>query len=279
MHHCLEYKSALLTSASLTVSKVFIHVPFCILILHLGYQRWRRRGRSFASASHSDIITYHLVALQLLFVLGGVLYLCGLISQTPNVTEAGIYVSMVIFPGETLLHILTCVERYLAVVRPITYLRLRQSGGVRIRNISIGGAWLLSFGWIGVIQLYFPALPYVPTLCFLVATLVLVLICNVSVLLVLIRPGPGNMGGERRRVAQTKRKAFCTISAILGVLLVFFIGIILILNLEWSHLLSSETGCLLLVSGNLFNLPSNLVLPLLFLHQARRLCCCRRNGN
>ncbi|KAJ4945170.1 hypothetical protein JOQ06_013706, partial [Pogonophryne albipinna] len=76
--------------------------------------------------------------------------------------------------GESLFHVLTCLERYLAVVRPIIYLRLRNVQGVRIRNISIG----------------------------------------LSVLCVLIRPGPGN--GER--VDQSKQSAFYTVTAITAAL-------------------------------------------------------------
>lgn len=53
--------------------------------------------------------------------------------------------------GEILFHILTCVERCLAVVHPVPYLRLKNKRGVRIQAVSTGCVWLLRFvgiGWI-----------------------------------------------------------------------------------------------------------------------------------
>ncbi|KAF3837552.1 hypothetical protein F7725_005016 [Dissostichus mawsoni] len=124
--------------------------------------------------------------------------------------------------GQALFHLLTCVERYLAVVHPLTYLVLRQGGGVRIRNISIGCVWFLSFGYIATWYKDIMHMHTYVTLCFLVFLICVLFFCSISVLYVLKRPGPGEGGGTRERVDQSKQRAFYTIMAILGVLLLRF---------------------------------------------------------
>lgn len=47
--------------------------------------------------------------------------------------------------------LMTCVEHYLAVVHPITYLSLRKAKGIRIRNITAGRIWLLIFAASGLV--------------------------------------------------------------------------------------------------------------------------------
>ncbi|KAI9524415.1 hypothetical protein NQZ68_018098 [Dissostichus eleginoides] len=85
-----------------------------------------------------------------------------------------------------------------------------------------------------------------------------------SVLCVLIRPGPGEQGGDRKIVAQLKRRAFFTIVAILAVMLVNCCA-----NLMWFvSAVSGETICEMAVADNWLSLPGSLVLPLLFLQRA-----------
>ncbi|GAA6225468.1 uncharacterized protein LOC111236664 [Lates japonicus] len=269
--HCKD--SGYFISVALLVTKVSLLLPLLIFILYIGHQRWQRQPSS-AATSHSDIFTYHLAAIELVFMLAIALYFCGSFTGLLWMTKAGFYVSALVIPGEICLHLLACVERYLAVVHPVTYMGLRQSAGVKIRNISIGCVWLLSMGWIGVTVLFSPSLPYIPFFCVLVFSLVVVSFCSVSVLRVLIRPGLGETSGDRERVDQSKQRAFCTVTAIMGVLWLYFVGFTVCLAVENSQLLGYSAGCLVLITANWMTLPSSLVLPLLFLHRAGKLFCC-----
>ena len=134
----------------------------------------------------------------------------------------------------------------------------------------IGCVWLLSCGLLGVISQYVPNIPFILYFILLVISSVVISFCSVSVLCVLIRRRPGAVGGDRQRVDKSKKKAFITITAILGVLLVFCLGMLVGLAVEhWNLLNNSDGGCVVLMSTYWLYLPSSSVLPLLFVHRAK----------
>ncbi|KAI3375566.1 hypothetical protein L3Q82_003896 [Scortum barcoo] len=257
---------------SFFITNILLLLPLSILILYLGLKQWRRQSSaSTAAMSHSDIFTYHLVAVEMIGVFGFILCCCGIIGENLWILWVGLFFWTLIWFGETFFHVLTCVERYLAVVHPITYLSLRGERGIRVRNISIGCVWLLSIGG-GCLTISVNAYLIV-FLCLLVSSLVVISFCSLSVLCVLIRPGPGEQGGDRKNVDKSKLRAFYTIMAILGMLLMRF-GT----NLLWiglNALTESPVFCVVFSCGTWLNLPSSLVLPLLFLHRTGTFACCK----
>lgn len=251
------------------MTKMLLLVPLSVLVLYHGYRRWRQQ-RSFKTMTHTDVFTYHLAAVELIGLLGTVLFCCGYYSDLPNLVTAGYYLTSCVFYGETFFHILTCGERYLAVVHPITYLGLRNPRGVRIRNFSIGCAWLTCFIWSSVLTRLF-SLATIPFFCMLICSLVAISFFSLSVLCVLIRPGPGEGGGDGERVDQSKQRAFLTVMAITVMLWLWFLGFLVTTALGTSEQLSPSASCVMMSSGFWFNLPSSLVLPLLYLHRTGQL--------
>ncbi|XP_078020845.1 uncharacterized protein LOC144459911 [Epinephelus lanceolatus] len=212
--YCMDVSAGLYISVTFNTTKILLP-PLFILVLYLGHQRWRQQ-RSFSTTSHSDIFTYHMAAIELIYAFGGTVAFCGIYTEVSEVVIVGAYLSSMAFPGQTCFHLLTCVERYLAVVHPITYMGLRQSGGIKIRNISIGCVWLLSLVWSAVtVHRNFL---YVLHFCLLVVSLVVVSFCSLRVLCVLLCPGPGEVGRDRKQVDQPKQRPFHTIAAITAVL-------------------------------------------------------------
>ncbi|XP_029382754.1 uncharacterized protein LOC115059243 [Echeneis naucrates] len=264
---CMDHTEAVTIIVASIVCRVLLLLPLSSVVLYLGQQR-------SAAWSHSDVFTFHMAAMDLLYILGGVLFAGGLFYGVLVLVKLGLYFTSFVYPGQILFHTLTCVERYLAAAHPVAYLGLRQSGGVRIRNISIGCVWLLCLGWIPLAALSYPQLPYIPYICLLTFSLVVSCFCSVCILRVLIRPGPGHMGGARVQVDQSKQRASYTVSVIMGVLGLWFCGFILCFALRSSGLLDSGAWCMLLASVNWLTLPSSLVLPLLFLQRAGKLRCC-----
>ena len=212
--------------------------------------------------SHSDIFTYHLVTMELMGVLGFIISCCGFFRHDFMTIWAGYYLWSTTWYGEIFFHILTCAERYLAVVHPIIYLSLKGERGVRVRNIIIGCVWLLSIG--GSCLVHLAIVSSILNICLSIFSLILISLCNLSVLCVLIHPGPGEQGGDRERVDQSKKRAFYTIMAILGVLLLRFSW-----NIIWIYfdLRGGGPQCETSLSDFWLNLPSSLVIPLLFLRR------------
>ncbi|CAJ1048246.1 hypothetical protein GBF38_004963 [Xyrichtys novacula] len=127
--------------------KVALITPLTFIILYMAYQRWKQQG-SWTAESHCDVFTYHLAVMELFTILGTAATLLGYFSRFKIMVLVGMNFDAVPYSGETLFHDLTCVERYLAVVHPLTYRGLKTARGVRIRNVMIGCVWLLSFGWM-----------------------------------------------------------------------------------------------------------------------------------
>ncbi|KAL7375600.1 hypothetical protein ABVT39_020561 [Epinephelus coioides] len=270
LYDCYNSSVSIYLSVTISAVRTIVTLPLGSLVLYLGHQRWRQQ-RSFKTTRHSDVFTYNMAVLNLIWGLACVCIISGMYGNLPKMIDAGIYTSSFAVCGEAFFHVLTCVERYLAVVHPITYMGLRNERGVRIRNISIACVWLMSFVMAGATALYLPQYPVIPLIIVLVFSLAVVSFCSLSVLCVLIRPGPGEGGGEKQRVDRSKQRAFQTIAAILGVLGLWFVGLLASTGLYNSHLLSTSVRCVLAACSGCFNLPCSLMLPLLYLHRAGKL--------
>ncbi|XP_054863873.1 mu-type opioid receptor-like [Amphiprion ocellaris] len=254
---------------SYMITSILLLLPLCIFIMYHGLQQWRlnHSTSSAATMSHSDSFTYNMVTMEMIGVFGSVLCCCGIYSDHFNIIIVAYSLMSFSWSGEIYFHVLTCVERYLAVVHPITYLSLRTERGIRIRNISISCVWMLSFA--GTVLLMEENVLFIVYFCILTTSLTVVCFCSVSVLRVLIGPGPGEQGGGRKRVDQSKLRAFYTILVILVVLVFRFTW-----NLVWGVIyVLGRAECVLMTTGFWLNLPSTLVLPLLFLHRAGKLVC------
>ncbi len=260
---------------------IVLLLPLSIFVLNLGFQRWRQQ-RSVSSAptmSLSDFVTYNMAVMDLIGVSGYTISICGGYANLPVMMSVGFYIGAFPWCGQMSFPILSCMERYLAVVHPITYLRLRQVGGVRIRNISTGIVWLECFSGVGFCVLLFnyPEYSLIPSASLMAFVLIAVIFCSLSILYVLIRPRPGEVGGHRVRVHQSKQRAFHTIIIITGVLLLRFGGNLVCNVMSSSPTVSYSAQCVVKAAAGWFNLPSSLVLPLLFLHRAGKLPGCKHN--
>ena len=269
--HCIITKPSSLIYLSFCITSILIILPLCIVVLYLGLQRLRQQRSTSTAAmmSHSDSFIYHMVTMELFGVVGYILCCWGIHGANGNIIVVALHFWTFIWFGEMFFHNLTCVERYLAVVHPIIYLGLRRGRGVRIRNISIGCVWLLSFG--GTSMFTFEDISLAMIFCILIFSLIVSLFCSFSVLCVLVHPGPGEQAADRERVDQSKIRAFYTIVVILGMFLLRFVWCLIWFAVN----VSKERGaCVVIALGLWFYFPSALVLPLLFLQRAGTLACC-----
>lgn len=256
--------------SSFLITNICLCLPLSVFIMHHGHQQWQQMGSSSSAMSHSDCFIYHMVTMELISVLGCSVSCCGVYMKDLNMLAVGSYLVGFNWVGGILFHVLTCLERYLAVVHPITYLHLRSERGVRIRNVAIGCVWM--FCCLGLVLAAFQVFTKVE-ICLLVVSLSTVSFCSVSVLWVLIHPSPGEKNKRKESIHQSKQKASNTIAAILGVLLVKFV-----FNIIWQVLVLTQgtNTCVILACCSWFNVPSNLVLPLLFLNRAGKFMCFKK---
>ncbi|CAJ1048235.1 uncharacterized protein LOC121177444 [Xyrichtys novacula] len=264
---CFHSRQAIFGVSALFCAHLSL-LPVFILVFYVGYRG--KRGQHSVS-SPSDLFTYHAVALQLNEFLGFIMFCWGSFQYLIIIQLFGLNVTNIAVMGKDLFHLLTCVERYLAVVHPIFYRRLKQRNGVRITNISIACAWVLSFTTLVPVRESSTDLRFI--LIFILTTLFLAStsFCSISVLCTLKHQGPGKMGGNRERVDQSKQRAFNIIMAITGALLLKFGGGLVVYVMFKSRLFSDGCASMLLICW--LDLPSTLVLPLLFLHRAGKLQC------
>ncbi|KAI9531409.1 hypothetical protein NQZ68_041620 [Dissostichus eleginoides] len=139
---CSNTKSFIYIFSAFSLNIIFL-MPLLIFVLYLGYQKSRKPRSSSTATSHSDHFTYHSIFMLLIEYNGTAFYFIGMNINSLKMVDVGVALLSVVSCGQALFHLLTCVERYLAVVHPVTYLGLRQGGGVRIRNISIGFLYVL----------------------------------------------------------------------------------------------------------------------------------------
>lgn len=152
---------------------------------------------------------------ELLGIFGSVACLCGTLTDYRPMKIVWLYVLGFMLPGQTYLHVLTCLEHYLAVLHPITFRRLKEAKMIRIRHVLIGFIWLLcgsevSFlnrnDWTSIILM----------LCSVWFNFSLCSFCSISVLCALNRPGPKRRVGDREQTGKSKLMAFYIIIVILG---------------------------------------------------------------
>lgn len=265
---CFIHRPSSFIFTAFYLTNFFLIFPLIILIIYSALREWQLK-RTFTTSSsamsHFDCFTYNIVIMELLGVFRCVPYWYGIYTQNVILLFVGGLCTSFIWYGETSIHVLTCVERYLAIVHPITYLGLRNDRGIRIRNISLCCAWLFCLTRMGLFVL---REVFIIDLCLLVLSLLIIAFCSLAVLFVLIRPGPGEQSCER--VDPSKHRAFYTIVSILGVLTLRILA-----SLSWTVMFMSgkDQDCLLMACVIWLNVPTSLVLPLLFLLRAGTFRC------
>lgn len=253
---------------SYIIITVSLHLPLSLFILYKILQRLNKRSSSSAAAlSHFDCFTCHLASMELIGVIGVVLMFCGIYNkEVGNLLEVGILMLTFTWFGELFFHLLTCLERYLAVVHPIFYLNLRARSWIRIRNMITSCVWLLS---LLLVSLVTAKLFYFVNFSSLMLSVAVVSFCNFSVLKVLVRP---RLGEQAERADQSKKRAFYTIMAILAALLLR-----LAFGLCWVIMFTlGQNDCVTMTIDCWFDLPCSLVLQTLFLHRTGSLMCKRK---
>lgn len=255
-------------SGSITVFTVVNNLllfPLLFFALCVWLRRWWQRRKM----THSDVLTSQTIFAELIGTFGSTIICSGSLFGIETLMLIGIYSYIAYHFIVISFHMLTCADRYLAVVHPIIYLGLRKEKGIRIRNASIGCTWLLAFIEAGITLLTKQSL-FLYTTTIVSLNIVVVSFFSCSVLHVLFKRR-SRSGGGRRQLDALKLRAFSIICVVLGMLLVRFwfnICATVIIYISEPHI-----RCVLWMSSFWFDMPSRLVSPLLFLYREVKLCC------
>lgn len=271
---CLKSTAGAVNFSAFTITSILILLLPFSLVLCLGLQQWWQQH----SMSHSDHFTYHTVSIDMLSVFGCIVLCCGMHADIQQMKIVGVYLFCTNIIGQIVFHLLACVERYLAVVHPVTYRNLRKAKWIKIRKITIGCVWLIGFMTAGVIFVDAKGLLAYMFISAEVLVTFIISVFNLCMLCVLIRPGPGKEVRGRQQVDQSKLRALHTMALILGVLLLRLSGYIITTSM-YSYIQVGELEmCAVLLLGIWFTLPSSLVLPLLYLQRNGKNLC-QKNSN
>lgn len=213
---CMTTRPGSIVYSLYFIINTILLLPSCILIFNQDLQQWWQRSTSSAPAVQKsrDVFDTYYGSIELLTILGQVICCCGIYTNDV-VLEVGYYIWSFAWFGEVFFHVLACLERYMAVVHPVIFLRLRGKRGVMIRSIILSCVWLFCIGGTALVNVedvfsYF-------TLSFVLLIFVVLASFSFSVLSTLIHLAPGQHGGGKRgKVDQSKQIAFYTILAILG---------------------------------------------------------------
>ncbi|XP_040924117.2 uncharacterized protein LOC114843846 [Betta splendens] len=258
---CFDSRTTNFIYLSFSMANIALLLPLFVYTLVLGLRQRRR-------PSSSDFFTYNVLVLELLAMLGSCLYCFGAYAPDPVLALVGSSICSITSPAQTLFHVLTSVERYLAVVRPVTYLGLRRAGALRVRNASAGCVWLLCCALMACSMYWSYAFAAV-ALLLLVSSLAVVALSGFSILCVLNDGGPGQVGGARRRACHA-------VMAVMAALTLRLAGV-LVCTVAFSSPQLTHAVCALGGAAVWLTLPCSLVLPLLLLQRAGKLPGCRRS--
>ncbi len=171
--------------------------------------------------------------------------------------------------GRPLFQCLMCVERYLAVVHPVKFLKYKP---LRYRVICSVIVWMSGFvsGGFSIMTCFFSL--YELYFSFFLSQffifLSIQLFCCLAVLRALKQSGPGERGREIKEENPMKRRAFYIILINAVTMLFIYIPFVIFIYVMLS---SKETPDELMVFGYVCFTLSGLVQPLLFLHRVGKL--------
>ncbi|XDV38353.1 hypothetical protein PO909_007792 [Leuciscus waleckii] len=191
-----------------------------------------------------------------------------LVIRFPELGAFSIFLTGLYVTGRPLFLCLMCVERYLAVVHPVTFLKFKP---LRYRVICCAAVWLMALG--SCLFSMFTIVKYVQVyMCGRLLQFLLFLsvnlFCCLTVLWALKKPGPGKIGKERKERNQMKRRAFYLILIITATMVIMFVPAIISGFLFL--LLSQDVLIYVYLSFFCFNL-AGFVQPVMYLHQAGKL--------
>ncbi|KAJ8351100.1 hypothetical protein AAFF_G00150990 [Aldrovandia affinis] len=185
------------------VSNVLVGLPINVWVLWLIV-----RGLEVVLAS--EIFTLNLAALELIYCLHLPLALLNNFVLNSNLSKPLSFFQELIYFGRPLFQCCICVERYLAVLHPLTFLRYRP---LRYRVGCSALVWMITFGGCSAFVLLQLLLSYALAV-FIILLLSVMSFCCLAVLRALRSPGLGKGEGQGPHLAKKRAFRIITVSLV-----------------------------------------------------------------
>ncbi|XP_050948633.1 2-oxoglutarate receptor 1-like [Labeo rohita] len=188
-----------------------------------------------------------------------------------NHTMLPLVLQGLVFTGCSLFQSLICVERYLAVVHPVTFLKYKP---LRYRVICCSAAWIITLGSCLSCIFIIASLKMLAYIWFFSTQFLLFLsiqwFCLVAVLRALKQTGPGERMRERNKKDHMKRRAFHIILITTVSMTVMHVPFTVTGFLTFQ---TQQNGHALWNIGLSFYVLASFVQPVLYLHRTGKLSC------
>lgn len=181
-----------------------------------------------------EMSEFHMVLSELLFGFVGVPLLLLSLNLKDQLTYIVVKIICIIFMARVQFQSTVCVERYVAVVHPLLYLRYK---AFRYRMSFCCFIWLQTF-LIGAIQLVFCRVVNLDlTTTYFVLVFCINSGCSISILRVLKKPSPGEGGKDGSSLV--KRRAFNLVLYFQAIAVVGYLPLISVFHLSKTDLVDS----------------------------------------
>ncbi|KAL2088336.1 hypothetical protein ACEWY4_015235 [Coilia grayii] len=173
--------------------------------------------RGAGSGIGSEFFSLSLVLTDILFLTG--FLMLPFINLCSIPAKALFFIYGFIAVGHPLFQTCICVERYLAVLHPVLFLKYKP---LRYKLACSGVVWMMTLAASVILVLFEDIILWIFWFATYTVLFIVMLLCGLAVLRGLCKPGPGE--GERAEANKVKMKAFRIISAVALTQLITIIG-------------------------------------------------------
>ncbi|XP_051955261.1 somatostatin receptor type 1-like [Xyrauchen texanus] len=221
------------------------------------------------SGMASEFFSLNLSVCEILFSLNSMFTL--LTNWFPSLATLMQFLLGELITGHPLFQCLMCVERYLAVVHPVTFLKFKP---LRYRVICSTAAWIICLGSCLCCMFLLASFNnFIYTWFFVIQFLLYLsiqLFCCLAVLRALKQSGPGDRGRERGEENNVKKRAFyiiliSTLRMVITYVPFTVTGVLAVLTQQSIQVLWSISFICFMLAG--------FVQPVFYLHRTGKLSC------
>nr|XP_020456505.1 proteinase-activated receptor 3-like [Monopterus albus] len=210
---CKDMPAVLIWYLCLQFFNMFVGIPANLMVLWLIH---KNKGDS----STSDIFILHLAVLDVFFCAVPPLELTNLVFITTKSTQCIQRFFDGVIESSLLFHSCICLDRYVAVVHPITFTKLKDRNH---RAVLVTVIWLLTLAYaaakcVGNITHF-----YIVFAAMILTAFPFMVFCNISILRVLRKSGPG-----RDEMHPVKKRAFKIVLLILAIIMFNYLPLVVL---------------------------------------------------